>query len=278
MIETIAHAANEQAQVSENVAIAMGQISEITRQTNAGTQEAAMSVSYLAELADQLRASVSTFRLPDRANEMVDVFPSMAGVPALPGGNADQYYQQDMGLGMQNDWNQGFSSDFLSLPQPQGAGNSGAYQFAFSNQQDFGSQPGFTGTPQYGGQQYGNQQAFDGQFGSQMNFNSQQYGNQQAFDGQQFGSQAGYGDMAGFENQQNFEGQQFNSMSESSFGSSNQAAFPGSNQMPDVAQQNVGSQQGQSMTANLRWRNPQQSQPSPGQDQMPFPNNGYTGQ
>jgi methyl-accepting chemotaxis protein len=278
MIETIAHASNEQAQVSENVAIAMGQISEITRQTNAGTQEAAMSVSYLAELVDQLRASVSTFRLPDRANEMVDVFPSMAGVPALPGGNADQYYQQDMGLGMPNDWNQGFSSDFLSLPQPQGAGNSGAYQFAFSNQQDFGSQPGFTGTPQYGDQQYGNQQAFDGQFGSQMNFNSQQYGNQQAFDGQQFGSQPGYGDMAGFENQQSFEGQQFNSMSESAFGSSNQAAFPGSNQVPGVAQQNVGSQQGQSMTANLRWRNPQQSQPSPGQDQMPFPNNGYTGQ
>ena len=99
MIETIAHAANEQAQVSENVAIAMGQISEITRQTNAGTQEAAMSVSYLAELADQLRSSVSTFRLPDQANEMVDVFPSMAGVPALPGGSSDQYYQQDWGWG-----------------------------------------------------------------------------------------------------------------------------------------------------------------------------------
>ncbi len=57
MIETIAHAANEQAQVSENVAIAMGQISEITRQTNAGTQEAAMSVSYLAELR---RSSIPT--------------------------------------------------------------------------------------------------------------------------------------------------------------------------------------------------------------------------
>ncbi|HET7639461.1 MAG TPA: HAMP domain-containing methyl-accepting chemotaxis protein, partial [Ktedonobacteraceae bacterium] len=107
MIETIAHAANEQAQVSENVAVAMGQISEITGQTNTGTQEAAMSVSYLAELADQLRASVSTFRLPDHANEMVDVFPSMAGVPALPGGNVDQYYQQEMGM---NEWNQGFSS------------------------------------------------------------------------------------------------------------------------------------------------------------------------
>src|SRR6266478_8775885 len=138
MIESIAHAANEQAAVSEAVAVAMSRISEITRQTDAGTQEAAVSVSYLAELADQLRASVATFRLPERANEMVDVYPSMSGVPALPGGNSGQFYQQDMGMGMQNEWNQGFSSDFLSLPQPQGSGNSGAYQFASNNQQDFG--------------------------------------------------------------------------------------------------------------------------------------------
>jgi hypothetical protein len=264
MIETIAHAANEQAQVSENVAVAMGQISEITRQTNAGTQEAAMSVSYLSELADQLRASVSTFRLPDHATEMVDVFPGMAGVPALPGGNADQYYQQDMGMGVQNEWNKGFSSDFLSLPQPQGSGNSGAYQFASNNQQDFGSQPSFTGTPQYGGQQFSS---------------GQQYGNQQAFDGQQFGIQPVYGDMTGFENQQGFEGQQqFNPMPESAYGSSNQSAYPGSIQVPEMGQQNVGSQPGQSMSANQRWRNPQQSQPSFGQDQMPFPNNGHSGQ
>jgi twitching motility protein PilJ len=262
MIETIAHAANEQAQVSENAAIAMGQISEITRQTNIGTQEAAMSVSYLAELADQLRASVSTFRLPDQANEMVDVFPSMAGVPALPGGNVGQYYQQDMGM---NDWNQGFSSDFLSLPQPQGqgSGNSGSYQFAFSNQQDLGSQPGFTGTPR----------------GGQQSFGEQQYGYQQGFEGQQFGGQPNYGDKAGFENQQSFEGQQqFSSMPESAFGNTNQSAFPGSNQAPGMAQQNVGSQQGQSMSANQRWRNPQQNQSSFGQDQVPFPNNGHTGQ
>src|SRR5713226_1663590 len=138
MIENIALAANEQASVSESVAIAMGRISELTRQSDAGTQEAAVSVSYLAELSEQLRASVSTFRLPDHANEMVDVFPSMAGVPALPVGNGDQYFQQEMGMGMQNDWNQGFSRDFLSLPQPQGSGNSGAYQFASNNQQDFG--------------------------------------------------------------------------------------------------------------------------------------------
>ena len=286
MIETIAHAANEQAQVSENVAVAMGEISEITRQTNAGTQEAAMSVSYLAELADQLRASVSTFRLPDHANEMVDIYPSMAGVPALPGGVADQYYQQEMGMGIQNEWNQGFSSDFLSLPQPQGSGNSGAHQFAFNNQQDFGSQPGFTSTPMYGGQQfnddqqYGNQQAYEGQhFGNQMNFNGQQYGNRQAYEGQHFGIQAGYGDRAAFE-QQGFGGeqQQYSPMPESAIGNPNLSTFSGSNQVPGMGQQSMGSQAGQSMPTNQRWRSPQQNQPSFGQDQMPFPNNGHSGQ
>src|SRR5579863_6290156 len=74
MIEGIARAANEQTPVSEAVAVAMGQISEITHRTNVGTQDAATSVSYLAELSDQLRASVSTFRLPDQAHEMVDVY------------------------------------------------------------------------------------------------------------------------------------------------------------------------------------------------------------
>jgi twitching motility protein PilJ len=264
MIETIANAANEQAQVSENVAVAMGQISEITRQTNEGTQEAAMSVSYLAELADQLRASVSTFRLPDQANEMVEVYPSMAGVPALPGGLSDQYYQQEMGWGMQNDWNQGFSSDFLSLPQPQGSGNSGAYQVAFSNQQDFGSHPGFTSSPMYGGQQFN-----DGQ----------QYSNQQAFEEQQFGMQPGNGEMGAFEQQGLGGGQPYyHQMPESPFGNPNQPAFPGSNQISGMGQQSFGSPPGPSMSTNQRHRSPQQNQPSFGQDQMPFPNNGHSGQ
>jgi methyl-accepting chemotaxis protein len=284
MIETIAQTANEQSQVSGNAAIAMSQISEITRQTNIGTQEAAVSVSYLAELADQLRASVSTFRLPDRTNEMVEIFPSMAGAQALPGGNGDQFYQQDMGI---NEWNQGFSSDFLSLPQPlgQGSGNSGAYQFAFSNQQDFGSQPGFTGMPHYGGQQsfteqqYSYQQSFDEQsFGNQVNFDSQHVSNQQGFEGQSFGSQPNYGETSGFENQQSFEGQQsFSSMPESMFGNSNQSVYPGSNQTPGIVQQNVGLQQGQSIPTNQRLRSPQQNQASFGQDQIPFPN-GQMGQ
>ncbi|HXZ04613.1 MAG TPA: methyl-accepting chemotaxis protein [Ktedonobacteraceae bacterium] len=283
MIETIAQAANEQAQVSENVAVAMGQISEITRQTNAGTQEAAMSVSYLAELADQLRASVSTFRLPDHANEMVDVFPGMVGVPALSGGVDDQHYPPDMG--MENEWNQGFSSDFLSLPQPQGSGNSGSHQFAFNNQQEFGSQPGFTSAPMYGGQQvndvqqYESQQVYEGQqFANHLNLNGQQYGHQQAYEGQQFGMQPGYGDMAAFD-EQGFGGQQhYNQMPESAFVNPNQSNFPGSNQLPGLGQQSFGSQPGQSMQTNQRWRSPQQNQPSFGQDQMPFPNNGHSGQ
>src|SRR2546421_898303 len=156
MIENIARAAVEQANVSENVAVTMGEISEITRQTNVGTQEAAMSVSYLSELVDQLRASVSTFRLPEQGNEMVEVFPAMSsGVPALAAASAsgEHYFQQDMGMDMNNEWNQGFSSDFLPLPQPQEAGNSAPFQFAFNNQQDFSNQASFTSIPQSGGQQ-----------------------------------------------------------------------------------------------------------------------------
>ena len=64
MVEDIAQAANERTQTSESVAMAMNRISDITQQTNATLNDTAMSVSFLAELADQLRASVSTFRLP----------------------------------------------------------------------------------------------------------------------------------------------------------------------------------------------------------------------
>jgi methyl-accepting chemotaxis protein len=69
MIESIARAANERAQTSEAVATAMARIAEITRQTNAATQDTSAAVSYLAELAEQLRASVATFRLPDQATQ-----------------------------------------------------------------------------------------------------------------------------------------------------------------------------------------------------------------
>jgi methyl-accepting chemotaxis protein len=81
-IEAIATSAHERAQTSEAVARSMEQISEITRQTNAIIQEAAAGVTYLAELAEQLRASVATFRLPDSLAQPV-LETSMEGHPPL---------------------------------------------------------------------------------------------------------------------------------------------------------------------------------------------------
>lgn len=89
MIEMISRAANERAQTSEAVALAMNQISEITRQTSAASQDAAASVNYLAELAEQLRASVAQFRLPERASTDAlegapGNMPALLNMPAMP--------------------------------------------------------------------------------------------------------------------------------------------------------------------------------------------------
>ena len=77
MINDIARGANERRQVAETVAVAMNQIAEVTRQTNAITQDTMSAVSYLASLAEQLRASVATFRLPEHIAEA-------AGLQARP--------------------------------------------------------------------------------------------------------------------------------------------------------------------------------------------------
>src|SRR2546430_898836 len=181
MIESIARAANEQTTVSEAVAVAMGQISEITRQTNIGTQEAAGSVSYLAELSEQLRASVSTFRLPDRGNEMIGAYPGMTSVSELSAGSGSQLFSPSLGPGADSDWGQNFAGNFSPLPE---RGNSGSLvaltagngTFTFSNQQDFGQQA-------FGAQQgfgFGGQQSF----ASQPGFGQQSFAQQQDFAGQ----------------------------------------------------------------------------------------------
>src|SRR5437868_3497968 len=209
MIESIARAANEQTTVSEAVAVAMGQISEITRQTNIGTQEAAGSVSYLAELSEQLRASVSTFRLPDHGNEMVGAFSDMTSVSELQIGNGNQIFPPALGPGADGDWGQNLAGNFSPFPE---RGNSGSLvaltagngTFTFNNQQDFGQQA-------FGGQQsFDNQQGFGGQqaYGGQPGFGQHAFDNQQGFGGQQaYGGQPGFGQQA-FDNQQGFGGQQ----------------------------------------------------------------------
>jgi methyl-accepting chemotaxis protein len=64
LIQSISLASKQQARGSEALAKSMDDISNVTQQTAAGTKQAAVSISTLALLADELRASVSTFRLP----------------------------------------------------------------------------------------------------------------------------------------------------------------------------------------------------------------------
>jgi hypothetical protein len=258
----------------------MSEISEITQRTNAGTQEAAMSVSYLSELSDQLRASVSTFRLPERVSESTDTFGGMASMPSLPGGDmGDQFYQQD--TGSNGDWNQNFSADFLSLPQNQENDMGGnGFQFTFNGQgqQDFAPQPGF-----------GNQSGFGGMPqlpAAQQGFDNQAFGNFPP----SFQSQPGFGELSPFDTQQSFESQPFGgqpfgnqpfgnqpfgNVPESGYGQPGQPAFPVSSQMPAISQPNFPPPSGGQAPGRPRWRNPQQ-----GSDQMPFPGagNGHVGQ
>src|SRR5258706_7851890 len=215
MIESIARAANDQTSVSEAVAVAMSQISEITRQTNIGTQEAAGSVSYLAELSDQLRASVSTFRLPDRGDNS-GAFAQLSSVAEFHGGNDSQFFPSALSSGGDGDWNQNFGGNFPPLPEPGSSGSlvalsarSGSFNY---NDQDFGqqaftSQPGFE-TPDFGGQQqsFVSQPGFGGQqsFGNAPSFNNgqQSFGNAPSFNnGQQSpGGQQGFNDQQSFAN------------------------------------------------------------------------------
>src|SRR6266566_3219496 len=218
MIESIARAANEQTTVSEAVAVAMGQISEITRQTNIGTQEAAGSVSYLAELSEQLRGSVSTFRLPDHGNEMVGAFSDMTSVSELQVGNGNQIFPPALGPGADSDWGQNLAGNFSPFPERRNSGSlvaltAGNGTFTFNNQQDFGQQAfGGQQSPGFGGQQsFDNQQGFGGQqaYAGQPGFGQQPFDNQQGFGGQQaYAGQPGFGQQS-FAHQQDFTEQTF---------------------------------------------------------------------
>jgi twitching motility protein PilJ len=65
LIATISHTARQQAAVAQNVSITMNVIQEITMQTSDGTNETAVSIGNLTNLATELRKSVSGFKLPE---------------------------------------------------------------------------------------------------------------------------------------------------------------------------------------------------------------------
>ncbi|HEY7849688.1 MAG TPA: methyl-accepting chemotaxis protein [Ktedonobacterales bacterium] len=130
MINDIAHGANERRQVAETVAVAMGQIAEVTRQTNSTTQDTMTAVSYLAELAEQLRASVAAFRLPEQ----------MAEGAGLPQGVEPPLSPSPMSQQGQASWYPGPDA-FPALPagpisasytQPRNAFDIGAYDATWS--------------------------------------------------------------------------------------------------------------------------------------------------
>ncbi len=65
LIAAISQAATEQSQSSASVVNAMSQISAITERTTDGIKRSNASVQNMASLADELRASVASFRLPN---------------------------------------------------------------------------------------------------------------------------------------------------------------------------------------------------------------------
>jgi methyl-accepting chemotaxis protein len=77
LIQSISQASKQQARGSEALAKSMNEISNITQQTSLGNRQAAQAVSNLAGLADELRESVSAFRLPGREN-----FATVGSIPA----------------------------------------------------------------------------------------------------------------------------------------------------------------------------------------------------
>jgi twitching motility protein PilJ len=64
LIHTISDSASQQSNAAANISDTMNVIQEITTQTSAGTNETAASIGNLAELANDLRQSVSGFKLP----------------------------------------------------------------------------------------------------------------------------------------------------------------------------------------------------------------------
>jgi len=67
LIQSISLASKQQARGSDSVAKAMGDISLTTRHTAAGAKQVAVLIRDLSGLAEELRASVSAFKLPARA-------------------------------------------------------------------------------------------------------------------------------------------------------------------------------------------------------------------
>ncbi|HHX35712.1 MAG TPA: chemotaxis protein [Gammaproteobacteria bacterium] len=69
LIQNISNAARQQASSAGHISSTMNVIQEITSQTSAGTTATAQSIGTLAQMANEMRQSVSGFTLPDNSGE-----------------------------------------------------------------------------------------------------------------------------------------------------------------------------------------------------------------
>jgi twitching motility protein PilJ len=65
LTQSITESAQQQATAAASISDSMNVIQEVTTQTSAGTNETSASIGNLAELANELRKSVSGFKLPE---------------------------------------------------------------------------------------------------------------------------------------------------------------------------------------------------------------------
>lgn len=68
LIQSISESAKRQAESSDDISKAMGNISKVTELVQSGAKRAADSVKMLVELSDELRGSVAPFKLPEDRN------------------------------------------------------------------------------------------------------------------------------------------------------------------------------------------------------------------
>ncbi|HEY8559278.1 MAG TPA: methyl-accepting chemotaxis protein [Pyrinomonadaceae bacterium] len=67
LIQSISESAKRQAESSDDISKAMGNISKVTELVQTGAKRAAESVKMLVELSDELRGSVAPFKLPEES-------------------------------------------------------------------------------------------------------------------------------------------------------------------------------------------------------------------
>jgi twitching motility protein PilJ len=67
LVQSISNATRQQATAASNISDTMNVIQEITTQTSEGTKQTASSIGNLSELANELKHSVSGFKLPEEA-------------------------------------------------------------------------------------------------------------------------------------------------------------------------------------------------------------------